>query len=592
MTTQAENDINRGVLKRWVIQPTSDAAEALAGQLRLPVILGQLLINRGITNEAAGKDFLRPSMAKLHDPKLLAGCEKAAERIVKAVRGKEKIVLYGDYDVDGVTATSILFHLLQVCDQDVELVRYIPHRIDEGYGVHTQAIEEFAQQGAGLVVTVDCGITGVEPAQRAKELGIDMIITDHHEIGDELPDAYALVHPQIEREDGACYPFSGLCGAGVSYKLAWEIARKWCGSDTQLPNVLRDVLMDILPLAALGTIADVVPLTDENRVIVTHGLSRVKHTSNVGLNALIDASELRDEKIDSFHVGFVLGPRLNAAGRMGHAKKALWLLTDAPEDKAQQIARFLHGENEKRKKTERDIFQQASAMIEARGYNQDDVRVIVLGDAGWHVGVVGIVCSRLVERYGRPVILLNTGEEVGAGSARSIEGFNLHEALSACREHLKQFGGHAMAAGLQIENEKIDGFRDALMSYTLEHLGIEDLTPAVKIDAEAGLGEIDFHAIEQLQRLGPFGQANPQPVFLIRGVTLDQPAKTMGAGAKHLQMFIRQEETVRRCVGWNLGYLADRLPGGTEVDIVCRVGINEFRGRTYIDLNLQDIRIV
>ncbi|MEX2672453.1 MAG: single-stranded-DNA-specific exonuclease RecJ [Phycisphaeraceae bacterium] len=584
----------RGLYKRWPAPlPILDDAgeiEKLARTLKVAPLVAQLLHQRGLTDADQARRFFDPKLTDLHDPRQLPGCERAADRLVNAVRSRESIVIYGDYDVDGVTATTILYHVLKTADPDANVRCYVPHRIDEGYGINAESLETLAEEGAALIVSVDCGITAVEPAKIAAELGLDLIITDHHEIGETLPDCYALVHPRLPGEDGKYYPFCELCGAGVAYKLAWQIARAWCGSD-RVTTELRTALVNVLPFAALGTIADVVPLVDENRTIARYGLQRVKQTPNVGLNALIDASRLRDEKIDAYHVGFVLGPRLNACGRMGHAREAVRLLTDATPDEAAEIAEFLNAENDRRRATERKIVESAKEQVTTCGYDSNDVRAIVLADADWHQGVVGIVCSRLVETFGRPCVLMNITDGQAHGSARSIDGFNIYDAFCACREHLTTFGGHAMAAGLRLPTENLDAFRNALVAYTNEQLSVEDLTPVLRIDADTTVGDLTQGVVEQINRLAPFGRSNPTPIVRINNVQLDQSARVMGAGGKHINFTVREGRASLRCIGWSMGDLCPRLPAGVHVDLVGEPNLNHFNGRTSVQLTLKDLRI-
>lgn len=578
----------RGLFKRWRIAPSDPRAPALSAALRIAPLTAQLLCRRGLSETGSAKSFLDPRLTDLHDPLLLPGCARAAQRLAAAVRAREPIVIYGDYDVDGVTATAILFHIIRTADPGADVRRYVPHRIDEGYGLNAQAIATLCDTGAKVIVSVDCGITAVEPAARAAARGVDLIVTDHHQVGPSPPDAFALVHPALQADPP--YPFPQLCGAGVAYKLAWQFARVWCNSD-QVAEPFRRMLVDLLPLAALGTIADVVPLIGENRVIASFGLQRIKHTPLTGLNALIDASRLRDEKIDSYHAGFVLGPRLNACGRMGHAKEAVRLLTEADPAQARQLAEFLNVENERRRATERQIFEQARAMVEQGGHHADDCRVIVLADERWHAGVVGIVCSRLVEKFGRPAVLLSTANGEAHGSARSIEGFDIHAAFAACAEHLLSFGGHSMAAGLRLLPDRIDGFRAAMITHALERIALEQMTPALEIDAEVQLGDLTPVAVGEVQHLGPFGRGNLEPRVLLRGIHLKQPATTLGREARHLSFIAWQGDRAMRCLAWNLAQLQPKLPAGTRLDLVAGPKLNHFNGRTNVELTVCDVAV-
>jgi single-stranded-DNA-specific exonuclease len=542
--------------------------------------------------------YFKQSLANLHDPKLLPGACRAAERIVEALRKNQRIVIYGDYDVDGVTATAILYHTLKAADPAARVTCYVPHRLDEGYGLNAEAIAALCDDGAELIISVDCGITACGPAAVAKQRGVDLIITDHHEMDDTLPEAFALVHPRLPHADAERgeasgtlpYPFPEICGAGVAYKLAWQIARTWCNSD-RVSQTFRALLIDLLPLAALGTIADVVPLVGENRVIAHCGLKRIRHTPFAGLDALIVASRLEDEqKIDSYHVGFVLGPRLNACGRMGHAREAVKLLTDATVDEAREIADMLNKANDHRRATERQIFEQAAQCVTDHGYDRDDVRAIVLADESWHKGVVGIVCSRLVERFGRPTVLLSLAEGEASGSARSIDGFNIHEAFTACASHLTKFGGHAMAAGLTLADSSVDAFRAAMIDYAAERLTVDDLVPVLQVDAAVELAALSPDVVSQIKRMEPFGRDNRKPRLLIRGAKLHQPARTMGQKARHLSMILNQNGDSMRAIAWSMGDLAERLPAGSIVDVVAEPTLNTWNGRTNVELVVEDLR--
>ncbi|HEB61308.1 MAG TPA: single-stranded-DNA-specific exonuclease RecJ, partial [Phycisphaeraceae bacterium] len=433
----------KGLKYRWTEPLVGEEVSVLSGNL--PPLLSRLLRARGIETEHDAEKYLYPRLNHMHDPLLLPDMGKAAERLVKAVRNKERIVIYGDYDVDGVTSTAILYHAICCADPDANVRTYVPHRLDEGYGLNDEAMRTLAGEGTDLLVTVDCGISAVASAQLACDLGMDLIITDHHSLpGDgELPPAYARVHPRLP---GSQYPFGDLCGAGVAFKLAWSFAVVWCGNE-RVSTAFRELLLECLPLAALGTVADVVPLLDENRTIVSVGLSRIRQSRLEGVQALINVSDLKGEKIDSYKVGFVLGPRLNACGRMGHAKEAIELLTTAKGKRAEEIANRINNLNKKRQQTERQILNTAVKMAEEQNLVSGNSRIIALAHEDWHPGVVGIVCSRMVDRYRRPTILMGRDGDICTGSARSIPGFSIYDALAGVSDNLLTYGGHEMAAG-------------------------------------------------------------------------------------------------------------------------------------------------
>ncbi len=416
--------------RRWTIADADPLADELAARLKVSPLISQILLNRGVREPQDCKDFLRPTLKQLHEPSLLSGLDRASERIAKAIRDKEKIVIYGDYDVDGITATSILWHAIGQLGGNAEY--YIPHRLEEGYGLNAEAVGEICAAGANLIVTVDCGVTAVGPAKVAAERGVDLIITDHHQWHEnDLPVCHTIVHPRRATQGQPPYPNPHLCGAGVAFKLAWGIGRAVNGA-RHVSDSFRTFLMEATALAALGTIADVVPLTGENRILAAHGLSGLKHSGLNGIKALIESAALVGKKLDSYHVGFLLAPRLNASGRMGHAKLAVEMLTDASTARAAEIAGFLEQQNRQRQAIERDILQQALAQADELHCDADDCRAIVLGASGWHAGVIGIVASRIVERFGRPTILVSFTDGLGQGSGRSVPGFHLTEALAAC----------------------------------------------------------------------------------------------------------------------------------------------------------------
>lgn len=565
-------------------------------------LLARLLMQRGLTDSDAAQRFLKPKLSDLEDPAALPGCVAAATRLAQAVRDQQPIIIYGDYDVDGVTASAILWHTLTALGHTA-VTTYVPHRLDEGYGLNAEAFDQFAAPAPGnspgsdsetsamkpLIISVDCGITAVDVAAHAKALDLELIITDHHHFDPEnLPDVVALVHPELEN---AVDP-TPLCGAGVAFKVAWQTARTFCESD-RLGKELQDLMCDLLVFAALGTIADVVPLVGENRVITVHGLSRIKHTSFIGINALIDAAELRAETIDAYHVGFVLGPRINACGRMGHAKEAVELLTRADAVRAAQLADFLTKENDRRRATERRIVEQAKAMVIERGDDAADRRAIVLAHEDWHPGVIGIVASRLVETFHRPTVLLGIDREKNEakGSGRSVDGVDLHAAMQTCADHCTKFGGHAMAAGLTIPPENIDAYRQQLVAAVNDRLTIEELCPEVKINAEIKLRDCQLPLFNQLERLAPFGRSNPKPRLLVRGAVTARPGQRMGGEGKHLSLSLRDEYgTGIRAVGFGLGDLAEELPAGIAVDVVFQPKTNTWRGVTSPELHLVDVR--
>ena len=578
----------RGLTRRWVHRQAGPDGPAAEGGL-----FERILRARGLEDPDEIRRFCEPKLTDLYEPELLPNIEAASDRLVQAVRQDQSIVVYGDYDVDGIAGCAILYHVIKAVAPDVRLETYVPHRLEEGYGLNTEALRQLRDQGAQLVISVDCGITALEPAAAARAIGLDLIVTDHHlpKSGEPLPSALAIVHPRL---GGSRYPFGELCGAGVAWKFAWKFATTWCGSRRVGKNVQK-VLLDMLPMAALGTIADVVPLVDENRTIASFGLRWIKQTPLVGLKALIEAAGLTGEDIDSEKVGFVLAPRLNACGRMGHAAEAVRLLTDAPPDEAGEIARRLTRLNRQRQDIERRITDQATRRAEDAGMTADDCRAIVLADESWHAGVVGIVCSRLVERYGRPVVLLQQQGDVCRGSARSIDGYSIHAGLTAASQHLTSFGGHEAAAGLTLPSAGVEAFTAALVEHANAHISVEQLTPTLSIDCDAGLQELDLSTVRRIRTLSPFGQANPTPTVRITNATVAEPPKQIGANGRHLTLRLQVDDGARRrslrTVWFGAGSRAGDLASGMQLDAVIEPKINAWNGRESVEGIVRDVRI-
>ena len=570
----------RGLTRLW--RPRSDQSHS--GSLT-----DRVLAARGLATPDEMQRFLSPSLLGLHDPSGIPDLDRAATRILKAVNADEPIVIYGDYDVDGATATAILYHTITAIAPDARLSSYIPHRLEEGYGLNDDALRQLAGEGAKVVITVDCGITATAQAELARSLGLDLIITDHHNppaSADDVPDAYAVVHPRLP---GSGYPFGELCGAGVAYKLAWRLCTMSCGSE-KLPPPLRTLLVDLLGLAALGSIADVVPLVDENRVIARHGLGRIRTSRIEGLRELVTACRLDSDRVSSEDVGFRLAPRLNACGRMGHARDTVELLTTATGARAREIAEQLSSQNDARRAVEKEILDRACELAEQAGMTGPERRAIVLACEGWHPGVVGIVCSRLVERYARPAILLNRDGNMCAGSGRSLEGFNLHAALDACQEHLATFGGHDMAAGLRLDADRLDAFTDALIDYTNARLTPEDLVRPLSYDTTAELGELTPQAVAQLAELEPFGAGNPPVRVRLAGCRQSAAPLAFGKAGNHLSVHIADERTSLRVIGWRWAERIADLAGKPELDLIVEPKISTFNGQTRVEPVLVDAR--
>ncbi len=552
--------------------------------------MSRVLGARGLTDAGAAEAFLEPSLSSLHDPSTLPDLDRAAERILRAARGGEKVVIYGDYDVDGISATAILYHTLRAIAPACRVESYVPHRVDEGYGINAEAIRALAGDGARVIVSVDCGITAAIPARVAREAGVDLIITDHHtppEREEDLPEAYACVHPT---RPGSAYPFGSLSGSAVAFKLAWRLATMGEGTERVSP-ALREVLLDGLALASLGVIADVVPLVGENRVIARHGLSRLRRVPIEGLAALIEASGLSGQKIREEDVGFRLAPRLNACGRMGHAREAVELLTTAGGERARAIAEELTRQNDRRRALERAIFDQACERAEASGQCGDDHRCIVLADPGWHQGVVGIVCSRLIERYHRPTLLFQDHGEECHGSGRSIDGFSLIGALRECEPLLAGFGGHEMAAGVRVASGKLDDFRERFREVCNARIEPQGLVPYIDYDTHASIEELTIDGVSRLERLAPFGRGNPAVCLRLGGVRVAGRATTFGSTNHHLSVTVAADGgPMLRLIAWGQAAWAERLGHGAEIEALIVPGISTWGGRARVECVIKDWR--
>ena len=569
---------------RWEVAPAWDGAAENAGRLKTSPLIAQILHNRGLDEIEPIRRFLNPKLTDLHPPELLDGIDAAVERLAGALRDGEKICIYGDYDVDGMTAVAILYRCLAMHGADVDY--YVPHRLEEGYGVNVEAVEKIAAGGVKLLVTVDCGISAVEQLRLAGELGMDVIVTDHHVPGPVLPEVLAVVHPALSSN----YPNADLSGAGVAFKLAWHLARRLCGSD-RVDEPMRNFLLEATTLAALGTIADVVPLLDENRILAVYGLKGLAVTDHPGLRALITSARLDGERLDAFDVGFRLAPRLNACGRMGHARLAVEMLTRASPERCRRIAEYLEKQNAERQKVERRITEEAVEMV--RSGAADD-KAIVLASADWHAGVVGIVASRLVDQFGKPAVIIALDGQASRGSARSIDGFHMRDALAACSEHLISFGGHAMAGGLRLTAEAVEKFAVDFARYAGENIAEDAPLPTLRIDAEVTLAELSYPVVEQLERMAPFGRGNPRPLVAVCSCRIMTPPQRIGRNGGVVSFIVGQEQpqsTRMRCVGFGMGELVDELAGVNTVDIVGEPVMNHFNGRSSVEMHLRDVTI-
>jgi single-stranded-DNA-specific exonuclease len=541
--------------------------------------------------------FLEAPLTDLHPPAALPGAVAAAERLYQAVQQGQRICVYGDYDVDGVTGTAILWQALRLLDANVDF--YVPHRLEEGYGLNAEALRQIARAGAGLVVTVDCGISALEEAAEARRLGLELIITDHHEFKQRLPDAALLVHPRLPAATAATTADSGsagLSGAGVAFKVAWALCQRACGSEKVTPR-LREFLLDSVVLAALGLVADVMPLSGENRVFVRHGLRRLGKMPSLGLRALIEAAGVGAKRqLSADDISFKLAPRLNAAGRLGCARLVVELLTTPSAQRATDLARYLEGQNQQRQQLERRILAQAREMLAVEDF--DRLPAIVLANPEWHPGIIGIVAGRLAERYGRPALLIAmppdgplAAEAVGQGSGRSVSGFALHEALARCEEHLVGHGGHAAAAGFRIGAGQVDAFRERFSACVVERFSGNPPRPRLVLDAEVPLGALTAGLLDALDKLEPYGSANRRPLFLAGGLQVVQEPKRMGAGERHISFRVRQQGTTLRAVAFGMAERLDELMSvAGQCCLAFTPRLNEWNGFRRVELEVVDLQ--
>lgn len=571
--------------KIWHITPTSSEAEQLARALNVSPLVAQVLINRDICDVQQAALFLDPKLTSLIKPEKMPGVPAAVKRITQAIKNNEKITIYGDYDVDGITSVSILMHLLKLLEAKVDF--YIPHRVDEGYGLNPEAVESLAKSGTQLLITVDCGIGAIEAAKRLKELGVGLVITDHHQRGAELPEAAAIVHACLDPD----YPNQFSCGAMVAYKLAWALANEF-NPGQRLDSPLRNFMINATTLAAMGTIADVMDLRGENRILVSYGLKALPQCQLSGIQALIESTNLTGQGLDSFHVGFRLAPMLNAAGRMGHARLAVELITSENHMRSMQIADYLKQQNELRRSCEKKMVKQACELVTQLGFNHPDRKSIVLSNENWHIGVIGIVASRVVDKYYKPTIMINTSNGISHGSARSVPGFNILAAINSFSEHLISSGGHKMAAGVTLKTEKVPDFVDAIEEYAQKNLDGNDNIDKLAIDAHATLEHFTERTVRQLESLGPFGQGNPEPVFATKGVRLYSPPRKVGAQNDHLQVAIKDNTGSLKCIGFGMGKYEKKLLENEFFNVAYQPQMNTYNGHSSVQLVLTDIQFI
>ncbi|MBR3002310.1 MAG: single-stranded-DNA-specific exonuclease RecJ [Clostridia bacterium] len=556
--------------KKWQVYEVNEAqVEKIIQENNINKLIATILSNKGIIEKEDINKFLNPTRNDFHNPYNMPDMEKAVERIIKAKETGEKVIIYGDYDVDGITSITVLKSFLH--DIGIEAAFYIPNRLNEGYGLNIPAVEKIASEGYNLMITVDCGISCIEEVKRANELGMEVIVTDHHEVGETLPNAVAVV--DCKRKDNK-YECRDLAGVGVAFKLAQALSMK-LGLDEK-------EYLKYLDIVCIGTISDIVPLVDENRVISKLGLMLANQTRNIGLREIFKISGYKN--IDSTAVSFGVAPRLNACGRMGHADEALKVFLSKDLNKVQELTILLNNYNKTRQDIEKNIYEDAIKQIEEKGIEQN--RVIVVAGKDWHHGVIGIVSSKITEKYFKPSILLCLEDGIGKGSGRSIPGFDLHDALTKCQNTLDKFGGHAMAVGLSLKQENIENFTNQFEKIA-EEQHIEEIMPELKIDAKVNLDEISKEMVQSLKMLEPFGEANKMPIFLFKNLRIDS-IRALSDG-KHLKLTLKDNNVIVNAIGFYMGALADEYRIGDKIDAVGTLEINSFNGVESIQINLKDI---
>lgn len=556
--------------KKWeYLEQDEELIKQIATKHNISELLAKILVNRGITGEEEIEIFLNPKRNNFHNPFLLNDMEKAVDRIIKAIETKEKTLIYGDYDVDGITSITVLKKFLN--ERGLQVDYYIPNRLDEGYGLNDEAIKKIAEQGYTLMITVDCGISGIEEVKKATSYGIETIITDHHEQLETLPEAYAIVNPK--RKDNT-YPFRGLAGVGVVFKVIQAISQKL--------NLDEKEYLKYLDIVCIGTISDIVPLVDENRVIAKLGLMLVKCTKNIGLRELI--KETGYKNVDSFMVSFGIAPRINACGRMGKQEEALELFLTDDYEKACTITKNLNQYNLQRQEIEKNIFDQA--IEELQKENIDNLNSIVLAGENWHHGVIGIVASRITEKYFKPTILIGIENEIGKGSGRSVPGFDLHDALAQSAEYLEKYGGHEMAVGLSLNKDKIKDFKIHFEQIAKDK-NVKSIVPVIKIDCEIGKKELNKQTVEQIKLLEPFGEKNKPPLISYKNLKIVS-IRTLSEG-KHLKLMLKDGNDTVNAIGFNLGELINDYLIGDKVDVVGTLEINNYNCEEQIQINIKDM---
>ena len=556
--------------KKWECKVgKQEEMEALAKEFKISTLLATILVNKKLVDKEEIEIFLNPRRSDFHNPFLMPDMQIAVDRIIKAIETKEKVMIYGDYDVDGITSITVLKKFLKA--RGLETGDYIPNRLDEGYGLNEQAIRQIAEENYTLMITVDCGISGIAEVDLANSLGIETIITDHHEPTESLPEALAVV--DTKRKDNQ-YPFNQLAGVGVVFKLIQAIGKQM--------GLEEKEYLQYLDIVCIGTISDIVPLIDENRVIAKLGLRLVEQSRNIGIKAMLET--IGYKTIDSTAISFGVAPRINACGRMGHEREALQLFLTDDIEEARKITQSLNMYNAERQEKEKEIFKQAVEKIEKE---EKDKKAIVLGHDNWHHGVIGIVASKVTEMYFKPSILICFDEEDGKGSGRSVPGFDLHEALTKCSNHIAKFGGHAMAVGITVKRKEFPKFKEEFETY-LESSDIGKIIPVIQIDKEISLKDINFQSVSELKMLEPFGEANKTPIFLYKNLKIHS-IRALSEG-KHLKLTLKDDHFYMDAMGFNMGQCVEEYRIGDKIDVVGTLEINTYNGNNSIQMNLKDLR--
>ena len=556
--------------KKWECYAVDEnKVNELVNKFGISGILSRILVNKNITQKDEIDLFMNPTRKDFHDPFLMPDMEIIVDRVLQAIEQKEKIMIYGDYDADGITSITVLKSFLE--ERGLEVASYIPNRLDEGYGLNKTALKKIYDDGYRLIITVDCGISGIDEVDYANSLGMEVLITDHHEPAETLPKAVAVV--DAKRKDNK-YPFNQLAGVGVVFKLIQAISIKL---DLEEKEYLK-----YLDIVCIGTISDIVPLIDENRVIAKLGLKLIAQTKNIGLKALLEVIGFKN--IDSTTISFGVAPRINACGRMGDEQVALDLFLEKDYDKAKELAIKLNEYNIERQTIEKSIFDEATEKIEK---NEKDKACIIVGSEGWHHGIIGIVASKVTEMYFKPSILICFEGNDGKGSGRSIPGFDLHDALTECSDYLEKFGGHSMAVGVTVSRDKFELFKNKFEEYAKSH-DIDKIIPVINIDSELSLKDIDIDSVKSLQKLEPYGEANKMPVFMIRNLKINS-IRALSEG-KHLKLTLKDDGYMINAIGFNMGNLSNEYLIDDKVDVIGNLDINSFNGNESIQLILKDIR--